>query len=117
MRLPIHPTVFQRIVFFFMYTASDFQVHPGGDLATVNNNASNPGRCFRINITKDGNPEPEENFTIKFMVNTTQPEGVNINISSIQSEAVIIIQENDCKSHWFPVVWVRELHVCPTAKI
>ena len=98
-----------------MYTESDFQVHPGGDLATVNNNASNPGRCFRIYITEDSNPEPEENFTIKFMVNTTQPEGVNI--SSILSEAVIIIQENDCKSHWFPVVWMRELHVCPTAKI
>ena len=114
MRLPIHPTVFQRTVFFFMYTDSDFHLHPGGDLATVNNNASNPGRCFRINITEDGNPEPAENFTINFMLNRTQPEGVNI--SSIQHEAVITIQDNDSKSHWFQMIGVRELHVCQLQK-
>ena len=109
----MHPTIFQRIFFFFMYTASDFQLHR--DLATVNNNASNPGRCFRIIITEDSDPEPAENFTISFVVNSTQPKGVNISIN--QNEAVIIIQENDSKNHWFPMMWVRELHVCPTSEI
>ena len=46
----------------------------------------------------DSDPEPAENFTISFVVNRTQPEGVNISID--QSEAVITIQKNDRKSHW-----------------
>lgn len=58
---------------------------------------SNTG-CFRIVIVDDSDPEPKENFTISFVVNKVQPEGVNISVN--QSEAVIIIQENDRKSHW-----------------
>ena len=54
--------------------------------------------CFRIVIIDDRDPEPAENFTISFVVNRTQPEGVKIHIN--QSDAVIIIQENDRKSHW-----------------
>ena len=84
--------------FFCLHTGRDFQLHPDSDLATVNNIASNPGRCFRIIITEDSDPERAENFTISFVVNRTQPEGVNI--SSIRSEAVITIEDNDCKSHW-----------------
>ena len=45
----------------------------------------------------DTDPEPAENFTISFVVNKVQPQGVNITIR--QSEAVIIIQENDRKSY------------------
>ena len=55
--------------------------------------------CFQIVIVDDSDPEPEENFTISFVVNKVQPECVNISIN--QSEAVIIIQENDCKCHWY----------------
>ena len=101
--------------FFLFHTGRDFQLDHDSDLATVNNNASNPGRCFRIIITEDSDPEPAENFTISFVVNRTQPEGVNISIN--QSEAVITIQENDRKSHWFQMIGVRELHVCPTSNI
>ena len=100
----MHPTIF-----LLLHTGRDFQLHPDSDLATVNNNASNPGRCFRIIITNDSDPEPAENFTISFVVNRTQPEGVNI--SSIQSEAVITIEDNDSKCHWFLMMWARELHV------
>ena len=45
----------------------------------------------------DSDPEPAENFTISFVVNRTQPEGVHI--STNQSEAVITIQENDRKGY------------------
>ena len=91
--------------FFLLHTGRDFQLHPDSDLATVSNNASNPGRCFRIIITEDSDPEPAENFTISFVVNRTQPEGVNISIN--QSKAVITIEENDRKSHWFEMIGLR----------
>ena len=55
--------------------------------------------CFRIVIVDDSDPEPAENFTISFVVSKVQPEGVNISIN--QSEAVIIIQENDRKTYWY----------------
>ena len=64
----------------------------------LGNSTGGPDSCFRIVIVDDSDPEPAENFTISFMVNRTQPEGVNISIN--QSEAVIIIQENDRKCHW-----------------
>ena len=96
----MHPTIF-----LLLHTGRDFQLHPGSDLATVSNNASNPGRCFRIIITEDSDPEPAENFTISFVVNRTQPEGVNISIN--QSKAVITIEENDRKSHWFEMIGLR----------
>ena len=57
-----------------------------------------PDRCFRIVIVDDSDPEPAENFTVSFVVNKVQPQGVNVTIR--QSEAVIIIQENDRKCHW-----------------
>ena len=57
----------------------------------------NNSGCFRIVIVNDSDPEPAANFTISIVVNRTQPEGVNISID--QSEAVIIIEENDRKSH------------------
>ena len=57
-----------------------------------------PDRCFKIAIVNDSDPERAENFTISFVVNSVQPEGVNI--SSIQSEAVITIQKNDSKCLW-----------------
>ena len=41
-----------------------------------------PDRCFKIAIVNDSDPEQAENFTISFVVNSVQPEGVNI--SSIQ---------------------------------
>ena len=92
--------------FFLLHTGKDFQLHPDSDLATVSNNASNPSRCFRIIITNDSDPEPAENFTISFVVNRTQPEGVNISIN--QSEAVITIEENDRKSHWFQMIGLKK---------
>ena len=59
----------------------------------MDNNASNPGRCLKIIITEDSDLEPAENFTISFVVNRTQPDGVNISIN--QSEAIITIEDND----------------------
>ena len=94
-----HETTYAPYYLLLLHTGRDFQLHPDSDLATVSNNASNPGRCFRIMITDDSDPERAENFTISFVVNRTQPEGVNISIN--QSEAVITIEENDRKSHWF----------------
>lgn len=60
--------------------------------------SSGSDSCFRIVIVNDNGPERAENFTISFVVNKVQPEGVNISVN--QSEAVITIEENDCKSHW-----------------
>ena len=54
--------------------------------------------CFRIVIVDDSDPEQAENFTISFVVSRVRPEDVSISVN--QSEAVIIIQENDRKSHW-----------------
>ena len=83
---------------FFIFFISDTGAE--NDFEIVNATVllrSNTG-CFRIVIVDDSDPEPEENFTISFVVNKVQPEGLNISIN--QSEAVIIIQENDRKSHW-----------------
>ena len=63
----------------------------------LRNSTAGPDSCFRIVIINDTDPERAENFTISFVVNRTQPEGVSISVS--QSEAVITIQENDHKSH------------------
>ena len=63
----------------------------------LRNSTAGPDSCFRIVIINDTDPERAENFTLSFMVNRTQPEGVSISIN--QSEAVIIIPENDCKSY------------------
>ena len=61
--------------------------------ATVTLRSSTVGSdgCFRIVIVDDSDPEEAENFTISFIVNKVQPQGVNISVN--QSEAVIIIQE------------------------
>ena len=85
---------------FFVYTGNDFQLDSSTVCvsATVNNNASDHGRCFRINITEDSDSEPTEQFNISFTVISVQPEGVNINTSS---EAVIFIQDDDGKSHYW----------------
>lgn len=63
----------------------------------LGNSTAGPDRCFRIVIVDDSDPEQAENFTITFVVNKVQPQGVNITIR--QSEAIIIIQENDRKCH------------------
>ena len=63
----------------------------------LRSSTAGPDRCFRIGIVNDSDPEPAENFTISFKVNKVQPEGVSISVN--RSEAVIIIQENDRKSH------------------
>ena len=81
-----------------MYTGSDFQLDPDKNLATVTNNASDHGRCFRIIITEDSDHETTEQFSINFTVISVQPEGVNINTSN---EAVIFLQDDDGKSlYW-----------------
>ena len=66
--------------------------------------------CFRIVIVDDSDPEPEENFTISFVVSKVQPEGINISVD--QSEAVIIIQESDRKSHWCACILGNCLFPC-----
>ena len=63
----------------------------------LRSSTAGPDRCFRIAIVNDSDPEPAENFTISFKVNKVQPE--HVNISTNRREAVIIIQENDRKSH------------------
>ena len=62
---------------------------------TLRSSTTSFDRCFRIVIVDDSDPEEAENFTISFVVNKVQPQGVNISIN--QSEAVIVIQENDRK--------------------
>ena len=80
----------------FVYTGSDFQLDR--NLVTVTNNASDRGRCFRINITEDSDRETTEQFNISFNVSSVQPDGVDINTSS---EAIIFIQDDDGKSlYW-----------------
>ena len=81
-----------------VYTGSDFQLDR--NLVTVTNNASDRGRCFRINITEDSDRETTEQFNISFNVSSVQPDGVNINTSS---EAIIFIQDDDGKS----LYWAR----------
>ena len=81
-------------VFFISDTAAETDFEMVNSTVFLRNNTG----CFRIVIIDDSDPEQAENFTISFVVNGTQPEGVNI--YSNQSEAVIIIQENDRKSHW-----------------
>ena len=78
-----------------MYTGSDFQLDLDRNLATVTNNASDHGRCFRMIITEDSDSEPTEQFNISFTVISVQPEGVKINTSS---EAIVYIQDDDGKS-------------------
>ena len=81
-----------------VYAGNNFQLDPSTVcvLATVNNNASDCGSCFRINITEDSDSEPTEQFNISFTVISVQPEGVNINNFS---EVIIYIQDDDGKSH------------------
>ena len=86
--------------FFFVYTGSDFQLDPDRNLATVTNNASDHGRCFRIIITEDSGHETTEKFSISFTVSSVQPEGVNVNTSN---EAAVFIQDDDGKS----LYWAR----------
>ena len=82
-----------KLVLFISDTAAENDFEIVNATVLLRNNIG----CFRIVIVNDSDPEPAENFTISFVVNRTQPEGVNI--SSIQSEAVITIQENDSKGH------------------
>ena len=83
-----------------MYTGNDFQLDPSTVcvLAVVNNSPSDCGSCFRIDITQDSDSESTEQFNISFTVISVQPEGVNINNFS---EAVIYIQDDDGKSHYW----------------
>ena len=78
-----------------MYTGRDFQLDLDRNLATVTNNASDRGRCFRIIITEDSDSEPTEQFNISFTVISVQPEGVNINNFS---ETIVYIRDDDGKS-------------------
>ena len=85
--------MFQTSILFVSDTAAE------NDFEIVNATVllrSNSG-CFRIVIVDDSDPERAENFTIGFVVNRMQPEGVHI--STNQSEAVITIQENDRKGY------------------
>ena len=81
-----------------MYTGSDFQLDHNRNLVTVTNNSSDHGRCFKISIKEDRDRETTEQFNISFTVISVQPEGVNINTFS---EAVIYIQDDDGKSHYW----------------
>ena len=90
----------ETFLLFCVYTGSDFQLDLDRNLVTVTNNASDRGRCFRINITEDSDRETTEQFNISFNVSSVQPDGVNINTSS---EAIIFIQDDDGKSH----CWTR----------
>ena len=81
-------------VFFISDTAAETDFEMVNSTVFLRNNTG----CFRIVIIDDSDPEPAENFTIRFVSNGTQPEGVKLHNN--QSEAVIIIQENDRKSHW-----------------
>lgn len=83
-----------------MYTGSDFQLDPDGNLAKLTSNASDRGRCFKIIITEDSDRETTEQFNISFTVSSVQPKGVNISTSS---EAVLFIQDDDGKSPFGPV--------------
>ena len=76
---------------------NDFQPIVNATVTLRSSTAGSDG-CFRIVIVDDSDPEEAENFTISFVVSKVQPEGVNISVN--QSEAVIIIQENDRKSCW-----------------
>ena len=82
-----------KLVLFISDTAAENDFEIVNATVLLRNNTG----CFGIVILDDSDPEPAENFTISFVVNRTQPEGVNI--SSIQSEAVITIQENDRKGN------------------
>ena len=87
----------------FAYAGNDFQLNPSTVCvsATVSNNASDCGSCFRINITEDSDSEPTEQFNISFTVISVQPEGVNINNFS---EAIVYIRDDDGKSQYWGVV-------------
>ena len=84
-----------KLLFFFF---SDTTAEKDFEILNPTVLLGNDRGCFRIVIVDDSDPEEAENFTISFVVNKVQPEGVNISVN--QNEAVIIIQENDCKSHW-----------------
>ena len=84
---------FMISTFFFSDTSAENDFEIINATVLLGNNRG----CFRIVIVDDSDPEEAENFTISFIVNKVQPEGVNI--YSNQSEAVIIIQENDRKGH------------------
>ena len=92
--------IYTKYWFFCVYTGSDFQLDLDRNLVTVTNNASDRGRCFRINITEDSDRETTEQFNFSFNVSSVQPDGVNINTSS---EAIIFIQDDDGKS----LYWAR----------
>ena len=81
-----------KLLFSDTTAENDFQI--ANATVLLRNNTG----CFRIVIVDDNDPEPAQNFTISFVVNKVQPEGVNIFVN--QSEAVITIQENDRKCHW-----------------
>ena len=85
--------VFKTSILFISDTAPENDFEIVNETVLLRNNTG----CFRIVIEDDTDPERAENFTISFMVNRMQPEGVNISIN--QSEAVITIPENDCKSY------------------
>ena len=82
-----------KLLFSLSHTASENDFEIVNETVLLRNSTG----CFRIVIINDTDPEQAENFTLSFVVNRTQPEGVNISIN--QSEAVIIIPQNDCKSH------------------
>ena len=90
--------MFHIPVAFILDTAdvNDFQEVINATVILKNSTAGSES-CFRIVMVDDSDPEPAENFTISFVVNKVQPQGVNVTIR--QSEAVIIIQENDRKCH------------------
>ena len=89
-----NPYVFQISTLFISDTSAGNNFKIGNATVVLTNDTG----CFRIVIVDDSDPEQAENFTISFVVNMVQPEGVNISV--YQSEAVITIQENDRKSHW-----------------
>ena len=91
--------VFQMLVPFILGTAdvNDFQQVVNATVILGNSNIG-ADSCFRIVIIDDSDPEPAENFTISFVVNMVQPEGVNISVN--QRVVVITIQESDRKKRW-----------------
>ena len=91
----MQPYVFQTSVLFISDTTAEKEFEIFNATVLLGNDRG----CFRIDIVDDSDPEEAENFTISFNVNKVQPEGVNISVN--QSEAVIIIQENDRKSYWY----------------
>lgn len=87
----VYPVVIIPHVPVCQFTENSIQlVSNGGNFATVSDDPTDPARCFRIAITDDTDPALTKKFTISFVVDFAEPDGVNI--STIPSEATVCIE-------------------------